>query len=93
MFMRPTTVRIIEQPAAVPKPAPTRKVSRPSSVVGQGALGRRSSTVQDVAANKRQSMNAASPSPVTRGSRPSSMLRVSLIMRARASNSASNCKF
>jgi len=77
MFMRPTTVRVLDQPAVAPKPAPTRKVSRPSSVVSQGALGRRSSTVQDAAANKRQSMNAASPSPVTRGSRPSSMLRVS----------------
>ncbi|TVY55676.1 Dynactin, 150 kDa isoform [Lachnellula cervina] len=77
MFLRPPAVRIIEQPATVPKPAPVvaRKVSRPSSVAGQGALGRRASTVQDIAAGKRQSMNAASPTPASRGSRPSSMLR------------------
>ncbi|TVY81003.1 Dynactin [Lachnellula suecica] len=75
MFLRPAAVHVIEQPASVPKPAPTRKVSRRSSVVGPGGMARRASTVQDAAANKRQSMNAASPSPVTRGSRPSSMLR------------------
>jgi dynactin 1 len=78
MFLRPTAVQIMEQPASVPKPAAARKVSRPSSVVGPGALGRRASAVQDTAAGKRQSMNTASPTPVTRGSRPSSMLRVGL---------------
>ncbi|TVY47532.1 Dynactin,150 kDa isoform [Lachnellula occidentalis] len=77
MFLRPPAVRIIEQPATVPKPAPAvaRKASRPGSVAGQGALGRRGSAVQDIAAGKRQSMNAASPTPASRGSRPPNMLR------------------
>lgn len=77
MFLRPTAVRVVEQP--VPKPVAARKVSRPSSVVGPGAAGRRPSSVQDAAAARRQSINAPSPSPATRGSRPSSMLRVGVL--------------
>ncbi|KAH6682639.1 dynein associated protein-domain-containing protein [Halenospora varia] len=73
MFLRPNAVRVIDKPAA-PKPAATKKVSRPSSVGGP-ALGRRMSAVPDAAAGKRMSMNAASPSPATRGSRPSSLIR------------------
>lgn len=77
MFLRPNAVRVIDKPAA-PKPAATKKVSRPSSVGGP-ALGRRMSAVPDTAAGKRMSMNAASPSPATRGSRPSSLIRVCLL--------------
>ena len=78
MFLRAAAVAaIIEQPAAAPKAvAPAKKVARPTSVVSSG-LGRRTSIVPDTGVNKRMSMNAASPSPAGRGSRPSSMLRVS----------------
>ena len=74
MFVRPTAVTIIEQPP--PKPAvPVKKPARPSSVINSG-IGRRMSSVPDVGANKRQSINSASPTPSSR-SRPSSLLRVS----------------
>ncbi|KAH8601889.1 dynein associated protein-domain-containing protein [Bisporella sp. PMI_857] len=83
MFVRPAAVSLIEQsPPALPaqpepptKPAaiPLKKTTRPSSVVSTAA-GRRLSSVPDVGAAKRVSMNSTSPSPVTR-SRPSSMLR------------------
>jgi dynactin 1 len=79
MFVRETAiVAIVEQPPAPKAAAPAKKAARPSSVVSSG-LGRRGSTVPDTVVNKRMSMNAASPSPAARpGSRPSSMLRVSL---------------
>ena len=79
MFLRAAAVAaIIEQPAAAPKSAaPAKKAARPNSVVSSG-LGRRTSIVPDSGVGKRMSMNAASPSPAARGSRPSSMLRVSL---------------
>jgi dynactin 1 len=78
MFVREQAVAaILEQPAA-PKPAaPAKRAARPSSVVSSG-IGRRTSIVPDTGVGKRMSMNAASPSPAARGSRPSSMLRVSL---------------
>lgn len=77
MFLRPSAAVVIQQaPAPAPRAngAATKKPARPSSVGGPG-LGRRLSTVPDAGAGKRMSINAASPSPVTR-SRPSSMLRV-----------------
>jgi dynactin 1 len=75
MFVRPTTVTIIEQ-APPPKPAavPAKKAARPSSIVSSG-IGRRMSAVPDVGAGKRMSINSASPTPSSR-SRPSSLLRV-----------------
>ncbi|KAH7407187.1 dynein associated protein-domain-containing protein [Cadophora sp. MPI-SDFR-AT-0126] len=76
MFLRPSAAVVIQQaPAPAPKAngAAAKKPSRPSSVGGPG-VGRRLSTVPDAGAGKRMSINAASPSPVTR-SRPSSMLR------------------
>jgi dynactin 1 len=78
MFLKPNALTIIEQPPPpAPKPAvgPAKKVSRSSSVINTGGA-RRLSTVPDVGAPKRISMNSGSPTPATR-SRPSSMLRVS----------------
>jgi dynactin 1 len=78
MFLRPSAVEVIDQPAPPPPKAngnaAVKRMSRPSSVVA--ASGRRLSSAVDSGAGKRMSMNAASPSPVTRTSRPSSMLRV-----------------
>ncbi|KAH6666469.1 dynactin [Plectosphaerella plurivora] len=75
MFVKPTTLAIIEQaPAAAPpaaKPA-ARKPSRPSSFApGTGRL----STVTDPSLSKRISLNAASPSPAPRAGRPTSITR------------------
>ncbi|KAK6581982.1 hypothetical protein PZA11_005679 [Diplocarpon coronariae] len=75
MFLRPAAAVVIQKASAA-KPngsAVARKSARPSSVGGP-AVGRRLSIAPDTAVGKRMSMNAASPSPVTR-SRPSSMLR------------------
>ncbi|KAI1766847.1 CAP-Gly domain-containing protein [Hypoxylon sp. FL1150] len=73
MFVRPTTVTILQNaPAPAPKaaPAPIRRgSSRTSTVAG------RSSSVTDPTMGKRMSLNAPSPSPVPRTSRPSSMVR------------------
>jgi dynactin 1 len=83
MFLRPAAVSVIAQPAPVP---PTnngiaRRVGRPSSAVLQ-APGKRLGSVPDAGAGKRMNMNAASPSPAARmsrpNSRPSSLLRVCL---------------
>jgi CAP-Gly domain len=74
MFLRPTAVRIIEQPPPKTKAPPAKRLSRPSSVAAPGAA-RRLSSVPDPAANKRMSINAASPSPVVR-TRPSSLIGV-----------------
>jgi dynactin 1 len=78
MFVKPAAISVIEQPPPPPKPAaaPPKKAARPSSVITTNG-GRRLSTVPDVGAPKRMSLNSGSPSPATR-SRPSSMLRVSL---------------
>lgn len=80
MFLRPAAASIIAQPEPPAKPAngaaTYKKPARPSSVGGPN-LGRRPSGVPDPGAGKRMSMNAASPSPVTR-SRPSSTIRVGL---------------
>jgi dynactin 1 len=78
MFVRPTTITIVEQ-APPPKPAAAsvKKAARPSSVVSSG-LGRRMSAVPDVGQGRRMSSNAASPSPAPK-SRPSSLLRVRVI--------------
>ncbi|KAI9737210.1 MAG: hypothetical protein M1818_005742 [Claussenomyces sp. TS43310] len=76
MFLRPAAVTVIEQPTPV-MAAPVRgnvqfkKPARPSSVVTTAA--KRLSSATDVGANRRMSLNAASPSPANR--RPSSMLR------------------
>ncbi len=77
MFVRPTAVASIRE-AAPQRPAAgnglPKRGSRPSSVVAAG--GKRLSSVTDAGAGKRMSMNAASPSPANRLSRPSGTLRV-----------------
>ncbi|KAI1813052.1 dynein associated protein-domain-containing protein [Poronia punctata] len=78
MFVRPTTVTILQQsaPSAAPKSAaaPIRKSSRVSNVGGSSAVARPTS-VTDPSMGKRMSLNAPSPSPVPRASRPSSTIR------------------
>ncbi|TKW53145.1 putative dynactin [Colletotrichum tanaceti] len=71
MFVRPTTLVVTAQaPAAAPKPA--RMPSRPSSFnPGSGRAA------NDTGMAKRMSLNAPSPSPGPKASRPSSVLRVS----------------
>ncbi|OTA65089.1 CAP-Gly domain-containing protein [Hypoxylon sp. EC38] len=72
MFVRPATVTIL-QAAPTPAPrsaAPIRRGSRTSTVTG------RPSSVNDPTMNRRVSLNAPSPSPVPRTSRPSSVMRV-----------------
>jgi hypothetical protein len=75
MFLRPTAVKIIEQPAPKAKAPLAKRLSRPSSVTAPDAA-RRMSSVPDAAAGKRMSINASSPSPAVRA-RPSSIIRVS----------------
>lgn len=73
MFVRPTTLAIIAQAPATAKPA-ARRPSRPSSF--NPGTGR---AATDSGLTKRMSLNAPSPSPGPKGSRPSSgMLRVSV---------------
>ncbi|KAL2759871.1 hypothetical protein ACRALDRAFT_2038634 [Sodiomyces alcalophilus JCM 7366] len=76
MFVRPPTLTILAQPpprtsAAAAKPL-ARKPSRPSSFAP--ATGRVSST-GDAGLSKRMSLNAASPSPAPRMTRPPSIGR------------------
>ncbi|EEY19249.1 dynactin [Verticillium alfalfae VaMs.102] len=76
MFVRPSTLTILAQapaPAAAPAARPTvRKTSRPSSFVpGTGRVP----SVTDPSMVKRMSLNAASPSPAPRTSRPASVVR------------------
>ncbi|KXJ89622.1 dynactin [Microdochium bolleyi] len=72
MFIRPTAVASIQAAPVAAKAVPARKPSRASSVVpGSG----RQSAVNDPSMNKRMSLNAPSPSPVPRTSRPSSIAR------------------
>lgn len=77
MFVRPTTITVIAQPPPPPKPAPAaaaaaRKGGRPSSMFTKG----NPSTGSDPGLGKRMSLNAPSPSPVPRMSRPTSIARV-----------------
>ncbi|KAH9239765.1 hypothetical protein K456DRAFT_1824215 [Colletotrichum gloeosporioides 23] len=66
MFVRPTTLAIIAQAPATAKPA-ARRPSRPSSF--NPGTGR---AATDSGLTKRMSLNAPSPSPGPKGSRPSS---------------------
>ncbi|GAP85677.2 putative dynactin 1 [Rosellinia necatrix] len=72
MFVRPVTVTVLQQPP--PKAsAPIRRGSR-TSTAAPAAPGRPTS-MNDPSLGKRMSLNAPSPSPVPRASRPSSMSR------------------
>lgn len=79
MFVKPMMATILpptQQPAAKPAPAAAaRKPARPSSF--NPAAGR-TSTSGDTTLTKRRSLNAPSPSPVPKQSRPSSIIRVSV---------------
>lgn len=80
LFARPGALTICEPgpptPAPAPPatrtsvPAPARRASRPSS------LQNAPQSASDTTIKKRTSLNAPSPSPVSRGPRPSSMTRV-----------------
>ncbi|KAI2611697.1 CAP-Gly domain-containing protein [Hypoxylon fragiforme] len=72
MFVRPSTVTILRAapaPTPTPKPAPVRRGSRTTSIAG------RAGSISESTVGKRMSLNAPSPSPVPRTSRPSSMVR------------------
>lgn len=71
MFVKPMMATIVSQ-APTPKP-PARRPSRPSSF--NPAAGRTSSA-GDAGLSRRMSLNAPSPSPVPRVSRPTSIARV-----------------
>lgn len=75
MFVRATAVTIVSHPPPKPKAAAptTAAKKRPSSFA---AGSRSASQTLDPAAGRRRSINAPSPSPVPRTSRPSSIARV-----------------
>lgn len=75
MFVRATAVTVVSQPPPKPKPAaPTTAAKKRPSSFASGS--RSASQTLDPAAGRRRSMNAPSPSPVPRASRPSSIARV-----------------
>lgn len=75
MFVRPATLTIIAQPPAAAAPAkPVARRPRPSSFAP--TTGRVPST-GDASLSKRMNLNAASPSPAPRITRPTSLTRVS----------------
>ncbi|RYC55984.1 hypothetical protein CHU98_g10227 [Xylaria longipes] len=75
MFVRPMTVTVLQAAPAAPKAtAHARKVSSRASTVAPGGTGRPTS-INDPSLGKRMSLNAPSPSPVPRASRPSSIAR------------------
>lgn len=85
MFVRPAAVTVLAQPPpkqrAAPAAAPPGGAAakrRPSSFA---AGSRSTSSSLDPAAGRRRSMNAPSPSPVPRTSRPSSIARVRIYTR------------
>lgn len=69
MFVRPVTVTVIQAAPPPKSTAPIRRGSRTSTTAG------RSGSVNDPTMPKRMSLNAPSPSPVSR-TRPSSIGRV-----------------
>ncbi|KAJ4306698.1 Dynactin, 150 kDa isoform [Collariella sp. IMI 366227] len=73
MFVRPSTVTVLAQPPPPPKPAAKRPAGRPSGVFPSASS--RGPTPGDSGLAKRKSLNAPSPSPVPRPSRPASAIR------------------
>ncbi|KAF5018265.1 hypothetical protein F66182_9768 [Fusarium sp. NRRL 66182] len=71
MFVKPMMATILAQ-APTPKPAAARKSARPTSY---STTGGRTSSVGDAGLGRRKSLNAPSPSPVPRVSRPTSIAR------------------
>ncbi|KAH7021121.1 dynactin [Microdochium trichocladiopsis] len=72
MFVRPTAVAAIQAAPPQVKAVPARRPSRASNIVPSTG---RQAAVNDPSMNKRMSLNAPSPSPVPRTSRPSSIVR------------------
>ncbi|KAM3551777.1 hypothetical protein MY1884_007552 [Beauveria asiatica] len=73
MFVKPMMATIIAQPAAAVKPG-VKKAARPSSFINGTA--NRPSLANDASLNRRKSLNAPSPSPVSRTTRPASIGRL-----------------
>lgn len=73
MFVKPMMATIIAQPPPAAKPG-VKKVARPSSFINPAA--NRASIGNDAALNRRKSLNAPSPSPVPRTTRPASIGRL-----------------
>ncbi|KAI1067450.1 hypothetical protein LB506_004298 [Fusarium annulatum] len=72
MFVKPVMAKIIAQ-APTPKPPARKPAARPSSFAPTS--GRASSAAGDAGLGRRKSLNAPSPSPVPRVSRPTSIAR------------------
>lgn len=73
MFVKPMMATIIAQPPPPTKPG-VKKPPRPNSFINPAA--NRASIGNDAALNKRKSLNAPSPSPVPRTTRPASIGRL-----------------
>jgi dynactin 1 len=85
MFVRPTTITVLAQPAPPPPkpaPAPAKKITRPNTMFAAG--GARAPNPADTSLARRQSLNAPSPTPAARPSRPSSTARVGRALFLRA---------
>lgn len=85
MFVRPFTITVLADapPPPPPKPAPAakRQGPRPSTGLFAGAgMAARGGAASDPSLARRMSLNAPSPSPGPRTSRPSSIARVSPIL-------------
>ncbi|KGQ08616.1 Dynactin, kDa isoform [Beauveria bassiana D1-5] len=72
MFVKPMMATIIAQPPAAVRPG-VKKAARPSSFINGTA--NRPSLANDASLNRRKSLNAPSPSPVSRTTRPASIGR------------------
>ncbi|KAF1733001.1 Dynactin, isoform [Beauveria bassiana] len=73
MFVKPMMATIIAQPPAAVRPG-VKKAARPSSFINGTA--NRPSLANDASLNRRKSLNAPSPSPVSRTTRPASIGRL-----------------
>lgn len=77
IFSKPENVTILAQSAASKPAVAGKKVAgRPSSMFMGSATAGRANGANDPGLGKRMSLNAPSPSPVPRVSRPSSIARV-----------------
>ncbi|OAA59451.1 dynactin [Cordyceps fumosorosea ARSEF 2679] len=73
MFVKPMMATIVAQPPTAVKPG-VKKAARPSSFINPAA--NRVSIGNDATLNRRKSLNAPSPSPVSRTTRPASIGRL-----------------
>ena len=77
LFLKPTQVKQIVSQPPVAKPAPKAPVAKKPAARPTSFNARVGTTGSDPTAIKRQSLNAPSPSPGPKLSRPSSIARVS----------------